>query len=132
VRPWEEVAAEAERCTRRYSIGIKLARSVGHAAWLKQKDYLEQLTVGLVISCLNSVSGRPVALISSKSRVYSLKDCNPAGPSASRSVGFTKWIVLIGRTGFDTMPSIPDPTLSFRRPSARLPTLVHNLFNAIL
>jgi len=27
-------------------------------------------------------------------------------------VGFSKWTVLIGRMGFDTIPSIPDPTLS--------------------
>ena len=29
--------------------------------------------------------------------------------------GFSKWTVLIGRTGFDTIPSIPDPTLSLSR-----------------
>ena len=54
-------------------------------------------------------------MISSKSRVYSLKDCDPFGLSVSRSVGFPKMTVLIGRTGFDTMYSIPDPTLSFSR-----------------
>ena len=27
-------------------------------------------------------------------------------------MGFSKWTVLIGRMGFDTIPSIPDPTLS--------------------
>ena len=27
-------------------------------------------------------------------------------------MGFPKWNVLIGRAGFDTIPSIPDPTLS--------------------
>jgi hypothetical protein len=32
----------------------------------------------------------------------------------SRSVQLSKWTVLIGRTGFDTMYSIPDPTLSLR------------------
>jgi hypothetical protein len=36
------------------------------------------------------------ALISSKSWVYSLTDCNPAGVSAIRSVGSSKWTVLIG------------------------------------
>ena len=48
-------------------------------------------------------------------------DISPLSPSnrgsiysrmASRSVGFPKWTVLIGRTGFDTIPWIPDPTLS--------------------
>jgi len=61
---------------------------------------------------LNSVSAFLGTLISSKSRVYSLKDRDQVGQSASRSVGFSKWTVLIGRTGFDTIPSIPDPTLS--------------------
>ena len=51
----------------------------------------------------------------SKSRVYLLRDHEPAGLSASRSVGFPKWTFLIGRTGFDTIPSIPDPTLSLTR-----------------
>ena len=42
-----------------------------------------------------------------KSRVYLLKDRDPVGLSASRSVGFSKWTVLIlmigiGRTLFDT------------------------------
>jgi hypothetical protein len=31
-------------------------------------------------------------------------------------VGFSKWTVLIGRMGFDTIPSIPDPTLSLNVP----------------
>ena len=34
------------------------------------------------------------------------------GLSASRPVGFSKWTVMIGRTGLDTMSSIPEPTLS--------------------
>ena len=62
-----------------------------------------QLT--LKLGFLNSVSGRPVALISSKSRVYLLKDDNPVGLVASRSVGFSKRTVLIGRYHtFDTIP----------------------------
>jgi hypothetical protein len=44
-----------------------------------------------------------VPLISSKSRVYLLKDCDPVGLSVSESVGFSKWTLLIGRTGFGTM-----------------------------
>jgi len=55
----------------------------------------------------------------SKSRVYSLKDRDPVGLSASRSVGLSKWTVLIGRTGFDTISSIPDPTLSLGRDGSR-------------
>ena len=43
---------------------------------------------------------------------YLLKDRDPVGLSASRSVGFSNRVVLIGRTGFDTTYSIPDPTLS--------------------
>ena len=30
--------------------------------------------------------------------------------------GSSKWTVLIGRTGFDTIPSIPEPTLSLSSP----------------
>ena len=41
-------------------------------------------------------------------------DRDPVRQSASRSVGFSKWTVLIGRTGFDAISSIPDPTLSLR------------------
>jgi len=63
---------------------------------------------------LNSVSAFQGTLISSKSRVYLLMDRDPVGQSASRSVGFSKWIVLIGQTGFDAISSIPDPTLSLR------------------
>ena len=55
-----------------------------------------------------------VPLISSKSRVYLLQDREPVVLSASRSVGFSKWTVLIGRMGFNIIPSIPDPTLSLR------------------
>ena len=51
-------------------------------------------------------------LIYSKSRVYLLKDGDPVGLSASRSAGFPNWTVLIGRTGFDDISSLPDPTLS--------------------
>ena len=39
-------------------------------------------------------------------------DRDPVGLSAGRSVGFWKWTVLIGRKGFNTRYSIPDPTLS--------------------
>jgi hypothetical protein len=70
---------------------------------------------------LNSVSGLHVTLISSESRVYQLKHSAQVGLSATQSVGLLKWTVLIGQTGFDTIPSIPDPTLSFRRTC--LPTL---------
>jgi len=66
-----------------------------------------------VIGCrLNSVSALHVTLISSKSRVYLLKNRDPVGLLASRPVGFSKWAALIGRTGYDTTSSIPDPTLS--------------------
>ena len=61
---------------------------------------------------LNSVSEGHVPLISSRSRFYLLKDCDPIGLSASRSVGFPKRTVLIGRTGFGNIYSVPDPTLS--------------------
>jgi len=61
---------------------------------------------------LNSVSAFQGTLVSSKSRVYLLMDRDPVGQSASRSVGFSKWTVLIGRTGFDAISSVPDPTLS--------------------
>jgi hypothetical protein len=61
----------------------------------------------------NSVSEGSVPLISSKSRVCLPKDDDPVGLSLSRSVEPPKWTVLIGRTGFDTMYSIPDPTLIF-------------------
>jgi hypothetical protein len=61
---------------------------------------------------LNSVSGRLVALISLKPRVYLLKNHDPVGPSASRSAGFPLWSVLFGRTDFHAMTSIPELTLS--------------------
>jgi len=57
---------------------------------------------------LKSVSTFRGALISSKSMVYLPKDGDPVGRSARRSVEFSKLTVLIGRTGFDTISSIPD------------------------
>jgi hypothetical protein len=59
-----------------------------------------------------SVSGRPVSLISSTSRVYLLKDRDPVGLRAARSAVFPKWTILIARAGFDAISSIPDLTLS--------------------
>ena len=59
-------------------------------------------------------------LIFSKYRVYVLKDRDQVGQSASRSVEFYKWTVLIGRRGFGTISSIPDPTLSLRSEHAYL------------
>jgi len=41
-------------------------------------------------------------------------DGDPVGVSASRSVGCSKWTVLIGRTGVDTILSVPYPTLSLK------------------
>ena len=38
-----EAQLEAERIQRRYSVGIKLARATGHAAWMTQREYLAQL-----------------------------------------------------------------------------------------
>ena len=61
---------------------------------------------------LSTVSEGPVPLFSLESRVCILKDRNPVGPSASRPVGSWKWTALIGRTGFDTIHSTPNPTLS--------------------
>jgi hypothetical protein len=72
---------------------------------------------------VNSVLGGYVTLISSKPKVCLLKDGDPVGLSASRSVGFQKCTVLIGRTGFDTIPSMPDPTLSFSQPHPPEPVL---------
>ena len=63
---------------------------------------------------LNSVSGRPVSLRSSQSRVYLLKDRNPVGPTASRS-GILKMDSSDWSNGIrylNTIPSIPNPTLS--------------------
>jgi len=57
-------------------------------------------------------------VISSKSRDYLLKDYDPIGLSTRRSVDISKWTVLIGRTGFYTMYTIPDPTLSLRHHSS--------------
>jgi len=64
------------------------------------------------LDLLNSVSEGLVPLISSKSRAYLLQKYDPVGLSMSRSVELSIWTALIGRTGFDTMYSIPDPTLS--------------------
>ena len=61
---------------------------------------------------LNTVSEGHVLFISSRSRVYRLKNHVPVGLWASRSVRFSKWRVLIRRTGFGTVSSISDPTLS--------------------
>ena len=58
------------------------------------------------------MSGRLVALISLNPRVYLLKNHNQVGPSANRLAGFSLLSVLIGRTDFDPITSIPDPTLS--------------------
>ena len=63
-------------------------------------------------SSLNSVSEGHVLFISSRSRVYR----DPVGQSASRSVGFSKSTVVIGRTGLVTISSLPDPTLSLNTP----------------
>ena len=64
---------------------------------------------------------RPVVVtfISSKPRVYLLKDGDPVGQSASRSVEFSKWTLLIGRTGFairhHTFDTKPDTQLQGER-----------------
>jgi len=63
-------------------------------------------------SLLHSVSVRLVSLDFSKYRVYLLKDRDQAGLPTGRSVGTPTRRVLIGRTGFDTISSIPDLTLS--------------------
>jgi len=78
------------------------------------RAWLQRLQLKRDEAALNSVSEGPVRLISLKSRVYLIKDRNPVGPSASRSVVFWKWTALIGRTVFDTIPSIPNPTLSLK------------------
>jgi hypothetical protein len=51
--------------------------------------------------------------------VYLLKDLDPVGLSLSRLAELPKWTVVIGRTGFDTIPSIPDPTLSLTQAPSR-------------
>jgi hypothetical protein len=61
---------------------------------------------------LNSVSAFSGTLFPSNSMVYLLKYRDQVGQSASRSVGLSQSTVLIGRTRFGTMSSIPDPTLS--------------------
>ena len=60
------------------------------------------------------MSGRPAVLISSKSRVYLLRDRDPVGLSEIRSAGISIWTVLIGRTDFDTTTSIPKPDTEFK------------------
>ena len=58
------------------------------------------------------MSASHVRFISSKPTAYLLKDRDPVGLSASRSAGLPNWKVLIGRTGLNYIPLIPDPTLS--------------------
>ena len=75
-----------------------------------------KLQFEIVINCLRpSVGvGSQVTLISSKSRVYLLKDRDPVGLSDTWSAGVLFRTFLIGRTGFDTIPSIPNQTLSLK------------------
>ena len=47
---------------------------------------------------LKSVSGRLVTFVSSKTRVYVLRDRNPIGLSEIRSAGISIRTILIGRT----------------------------------
>jgi len=56
---------------------------------------------------LNSVSASPGTPISSKSMIYLLEDRDQVGQTAIRKVGFSMCAVLIGRTGFGTISSIP-------------------------
>ena len=70
--------------------------------------------LGPFIYLLVSMSALLVTLRSSKPMVYLQGDRNPVGLSANRPVGCLEWTVLIGRTGFDNMYSIPDPTLSLK------------------
>jgi hypothetical protein len=77
-------------------------------------NYLQSVSDTLARGFLNSVSAFQETLISSKPRVYLLKIRDQVEQSASRSVGHSKWTVLIGGTRFDTISSIPDPTLSSR------------------
>ena len=67
--------------------------------------------------------GVPRNAVSSKSRVYLLKDGDPVGCSARRSVGLSKRTVHIGRTGFNTISSLPDPTQSLNSVSGTLECL---------
>ena len=60
---------------------------------------------------LDSVYEAPDFFISSKSRVYSFMVSELVGLLACQSVGFSKRTVVIGRTGSDTIPSKPHPTL---------------------
>jgi len=82
------------------------------SGWLKNSTSIP--TLSLPTMRLNSVSASRVTLISSKSRVYLLRDRDQVGLPAGRSVRFPKWTDLIGRAGFDTKNSIPDPTLSLK------------------
>jgi hypothetical protein len=43
----------------------------------------------------------------------STEESQPGRTFGERSGGFSKWRVMIGRAGFVTISSIPDPTLSF-------------------
>jgi hypothetical protein len=86
-----------------------------------------------MVHLLNSVSALRVTLISSKLRVYLLKHRNPVGLSVSQSMGYSKRAVLIGRTGFDTTYSIPDPTLSLTTAAAAaLHSFPHSLLTVHL
>ena len=44
--------------------------------------------------------------------VYLLKDRDPVGLPDTWSAGLLLWTVLIGRMGFDTISSLPNPILS--------------------
>jgi len=77
------------------AVAIALMLRLAYASWLEN---------------LSSVSARPVTLGSSESGIYLPKDRDQVGQSARRSVGFSDWTVLIGRTGFDTISWLPDPT----------------------
>ena len=97
----QKCSGQTEKWTRvtpctlvRFQLNVSKALFAGWVGWFK-------LSVG--VTC------HPYLL---DSRVYLLKDGNPVGLSASRSVRFSEWTVLIGRTGFGTIPSISDPTMS--------------------
>jgi hypothetical protein len=81
--------------------------TVGQGITKSKRKYSLYLDSSFATVCLNSVSAFQGTLISSKSRVYLLMDRDPVGQSASRSVGFSKWTVLIGGIRchiFDTRP----------------------------
>jgi hypothetical protein len=90
---------------------IHLNLSVKHLRWITGSKSTSGFTDRGGKS-LNPVMERPVPLISSKSRVYLLKDRNPIGALESRSVEFSKWTVRIDRANgiriryhtFDTKP----------------------------